>query len=107
MDNSKDDAKRRVRTLPTIANDPTPLVDTYSQNEVAVESQGRFHETQPVVPVDPSFGVRRDLLLKPAKIMRNRAQLSGKQMAMTGGQIGQPRAQLGGRAGGPQKRARR
>src|SRR6516165_3835856 len=33
MDNTKDDAKRRLRTLHTIGNAPSPSVDFYSQNE--------------------------------------------------------------------------
>jgi hypothetical protein len=59
------------------------------------------------VALDLSFGVRRDLRLKASKDDEEARATSQEQMAMTGGHIGQPRAQLDEIAGACRKRARR
>jgi hypothetical protein len=64
MNNTKDDAKRRVRTLRTIGIAPSPSAGSIFLNAVEAESQRHFREPRLCLALDSTSGVRRDLRFK-------------------------------------------
>jgi len=106
MDNTKDDARRRLRTLHTIGNAPSPSVDFYSQNE-----SGLNHKDNSVKHGRPWHWIRPwacgEIWTKASQDYEEALAVQQEQIAMTGGHVGQARTQLEALVGAPYKRARR